>query len=126
MGEKVWEKSPQELIDIFYEIMSLFPEAELRKMFGYPCAFINGNMFVGLHQRDLIVRFSMGDRESILNQNEGAIFAPMKGRIMKEYVAISEEIIYKRRNRLNDLIAVSLDYVKTLPIKSVKKKGVAV
>jgi hypothetical protein len=25
-----------------------------RKMFGYPAAFANGNLFIGLHQNDFI------------------------------------------------------------------------
>jgi hypothetical protein len=40
-----WQKSPQDLIDLFASVMP-GPPAVQRKMFGYPAGFINGNMFM--------------------------------------------------------------------------------
>src|SRR6266481_3930164 len=50
-----WRKSPQELIDLFQSVMPGPPAAQ-RKMFGYPAGFVNGNMFMGLFQDDMILR----------------------------------------------------------------------
>lgn len=121
MSKKTWEKSPQTLIDIFYHVMSFFPEAELRKMFGYPCAFFNGNMFVGLHESNLAVRLSASERELALSQKTGDIFAPMNGRVMKEYVALSPETI-NNETKLKEFIHRSFHYAKTLTPKAAKEK----
>jgi hypothetical protein len=51
-----WEKSPESLIEAFHEALPDDDRIERRKLFGFPCAFVNGNMFTGLHQRDMIVR----------------------------------------------------------------------
>jgi hypothetical protein len=50
-----WQKSPQDLVDLFASVMPC-PPAVQRKMFGYPAGFINGNMFMGLFQDDMILR----------------------------------------------------------------------
>ncbi|MBI5301218.1 MAG: hypothetical protein HY868_03705 [Chloroflexi bacterium] len=40
-------KSPDELVKRFENALKDFPMAATRKMFGYPAAFVNGNMFIG-------------------------------------------------------------------------------
>jgi len=45
----VWRKSPDDLIALFYAALPEDPRVERRKMFGYPCAFVGGNLFSGLH-----------------------------------------------------------------------------
>lgn len=123
MKKKTWEKSPEKLVACFYSVMESFPDAELRKMFGYPCAFFNGNMFVGLHESNMAVRLSPTDRERALQEKWGRVFAPMAGRVMKEYVALSDLIINDEAD-LYKVIEKSFCYVKTLPIKAPKcKKG---
>jgi len=51
-----WRKSLTQLVDLFVAVLPDQPNVERRQMFGYPCAFVNGNMFTGLHQGSLIVR----------------------------------------------------------------------
>lgn len=51
-----WKKSPAELIAAFDAALVHQPHAERRQMFGYPCAFVNGNMAVGLHEDRVIAR----------------------------------------------------------------------
>ncbi len=43
--DSAWKKAPQENIDFFNDVLEKHPEVEKRKMFGYPCAFMGGNMF---------------------------------------------------------------------------------
>jgi TfoX/Sxy family transcriptional regulator of competence genes len=57
-----WTKSPQSLIDLFDKSVPPSATVSRRKMFGYPAAFANGNLFIGLHQNDFIVRVSEEDR----------------------------------------------------------------
>ena len=54
-----WRKSPKELVKTFESVMPGAPAA-MRKMFGFPAGFIHGNMFMGLHQGDMILRLSEG------------------------------------------------------------------
>ena len=39
-----WKKSPPELVATFDAAIAGKPGVERRQMFGYPCAFLNGNM----------------------------------------------------------------------------------
>src|SRR6185312_16172152 len=43
-----WEKAPAELADRFTATVSAMPGAQVRKMFGYPAGFVNGQMFIGI------------------------------------------------------------------------------
>ncbi len=59
---------------------------ESRKMFGYPAAFVNGNMFAGLHEIGLVLRLPEIERRAFLKLEGASRFEPMPGRFMKEYV----------------------------------------
>lgn len=119
MEKRKWKKSPEPLVEAFFEVMNEFPDIELRKMFGYPCAFLNGNMCVGLHEDNMAVRISAAFRDEALQKKIGFIFAPMNGRVMKEYIALAPEILADR-SKLRAIISTSLEYVKTLPKKTPK------
>src|SRR5713226_7069363 len=54
-----WRKSPEELVTTFESVMPAAP-AVMRNMFGFPAGFIHGNMFMGLHQENMILRLSEG------------------------------------------------------------------
>ncbi len=61
---------------------------ERRQMFGYPCAFENGQLFTGLFQDSLFVRLGERERAELLQAKGAALFEPMKGRPMREYVVL--------------------------------------
>lgn len=88
-----WKKSSEDLIERFYAALPDDHRVERRKMFGYPCAFVNGNMFTGLHQDDMIVRLPEARRAELLEREGARPFEPMKGRVMKEYVALPPDVI---------------------------------
>lgn len=117
---KKWQKSPQHLIDNFYALMEFFPEADLRKMFGYPCAFLNGNMFIGLHEANLVIRLPNEDRKQLFEEKLATPFEPMKGRIMREYACFTDPDM--NTEKLKKLIQVSIDFVKMLPKKEKKPR----
>ena len=80
-------KSPAELVARFVEVLDRHPEAERRQMFGYPAAFVGGNMATGLFADKWMVRLPEAEIPSA--KARGATdFEPMPGRPMKSFVAI--------------------------------------
>src|SRR6266851_1027944 len=77
-----WTKSPQSLIDLFDESVPSSVTVSRRKMFGYPAAFANGNLFIGLHQNDFIMRLSEEDRTRFSAKYGERWFESMKNRII--------------------------------------------
>jgi TfoX/Sxy family transcriptional regulator of competence genes len=117
-----WQKSPQELIDLFASVMP-GPPATGRKMFGYPAGFVNGNMFMGLYQDEMILRLSEDDRQELMKARGAKFFEPMPGRPMKEYVSIPQPVM-KDRKDLAAWIAKAFKYGASLKPKSKVKKSV--
>jgi len=80
-------KSPAELVDRFAAVMDRYPDAQRKKMFGYPAAFVGGNMATGLFAEHWVVR--LPDAEIADAKVAGAdSFEPMPGRPMKAFVVI--------------------------------------
>jgi TfoX/Sxy family transcriptional regulator of competence genes len=115
-----FEKANPETVSLFDSIAP-GPEAgvEKRRMFGYPSRFLNGNMFMGLHNNNMILRLSEKDRVDFLNVG-GKAFEPMPGRVMKEYVVVPNEMI--RSHDLKAWIDRSLAYASGLPPKKKKSR----
>lgn len=117
-----WRPSPPELVALFEKVILSLPDAQSRKMFGYPCAFVNGNMFAGLHQENMLLRLSEEDRNLLLSIKGAAPFEPMPGRAMKEYVTVPESMLGKPAE-LKKWLAKSYAYANSLPPKVRKKSG---
>ena len=83
-----WDKSPPDLVDRFMEVTAARPAVTFRKMFGYPAAFLNGNLTTGLHQATWFVRLSESDAAELLGGGGGP-FEPMPGRAMRGYIVLS-------------------------------------
>ena len=111
-----WRKSPQELVDLFASVMP-GPPAVQRKMFGYPAAFVNGNLFMSLFQDDMILRLPEGLREELLKVDGAKIFSPMPGRPMREYVAVPPRVM-ENKKELAPWISRALEYGESLKPKS--------
>jgi len=121
-----WRKPSEELTRTFAEVTP-GPPATPRKMFGFPAAFINGNMFMGLHQEDMVLRLPDDARTELLRTNGARIFEPMPGRPMREYVVVPPALL-KDRTKLSAWARRALDYGSSLPPKVKKaaaKKGSA-
>ena len=116
-----WTKSPQPLIDLFDRSVPSSAGVSRRKMFGYPAAFANGNLFMGLHQNDFILRLSEADRTRFSARYGERMFEPMKGRPMREYVRLPEEVLANARKRA-PWIKRSLEYAQGLAPKAQLKK----
>src|SRR5579864_8598368 len=113
------KKSPPELVEFFGRLADGFPKAEQRILFGYPCLFVKGNMTAGLFQDSLFLRLGEKDRETFLKQKGSSIFAPMRGRPMKEYVVAPGPLL-KSPAKLKAWLKKSIAYAETLLPK--KKK----
>jgi TfoX/Sxy family transcriptional regulator of competence genes len=86
MGE--WKKAPAWLVELFERGMPLDPRVERRTMFGFPSAFAQGQLFAGLFEETLLVRLEEQDRQELLAEEGAALFEPMAGRPMREYVVL--------------------------------------
>jgi len=116
-----WVKPTQELLDMFDDLIPFAPGTEKRKMFGYPCLFVNNNVFMGLFYENIFLRLSEQDRETFLQIEQAKRFEPTPGRIMKEY-AIVPSWMTKDMTLLQEWIKKSLTYAFSLPPKIKKKK----
>jgi TfoX/Sxy family transcriptional regulator of competence genes len=111
-----WRKSPQQLIDLFVSVIP-DPPAVQRKMFGYPAAFVNGNMFMSLFQDDMILRLPESLREEFMKVDGAKIFEPMPGRPMREYIAVPPQVLADKK-KLASWVSRALDYGASLKPKS--------
>jgi hypothetical protein len=110
-----WQKSPDDLIERFGRVLDRFPEAERRKMFGYPAAFIGGNMVTGLHGRNWVVR--LPEAELMPAMHDGATaFEPMPGRPMKSFVALPADIL-EDEDRVAAWVDRAIAHGRTMPAK---------
>lgn len=113
-------KDPQNMIDLF-ETATKDLTVEHRKMSGYPFCFINGNMFTGLHGKNMIIRLSEKDKEIFLKIRCSKIFKPMPGRFMKEYVVLPASVKNDTK-LLAKCLKKSLEYARSLPRKRKKQR----
>jgi len=116
-----WKPAPQHLVSTFERAAGSLSGAEVRKMFGYPAAFLGGNMFTGLHEDHMILRLSEQDRTILLQERGARIFEPMPGRPMREYVVVPESILASPP-KLSEWLNRAQAYARTLPAKSSKGK----
>ena len=118
-GDSQWRKAPADLVERFHEAVAGIEGVEVRKMFGYPAAFIGGNLTAGLHQENVMVRLPEGEREERLADGWSP-FEPMPGRPMREYLTLPPEVA-------GDVAAMrrwverAATFVRTLPPKAPKK-----
>jgi TfoX/Sxy family transcriptional regulator of competence genes len=114
-----WKKAPESLAALFDEVAPRDAPVERRKMFGYPAAFVHGNMFAGLHQDRLVMRLPEGDRAEFMALPGAMAFEPMPGRPMKEYVVATPALL-DDQDGLRAWLDRSFGYVSSLPPKSGK------
>jgi TfoX/Sxy family transcriptional regulator of competence genes len=119
-AKKKWQKSSPELISRFDACLPSAVGVQRRQMFGYPCAFVNGNMFTGLHEQRLVVRLPEADRNELLRAGDAAAFTVM-GRTMREYVVIADAL-ERSPSEITAVMRKALAYARALPVKQRKAK----
>ena len=93
-----WEKAPADLAERFTATVSAMPGAQVRKMFGYPAGFVNGQMFTGIFASDWFVRLPDAERDELAAAG-GTPFAPMPGRPMREYLVLPPDTAARSSGR---------------------------
>lgn len=113
-----FEKSSPELIDRFNAALErqAAPDVTRRLMFGYPCAWINGNMASGLFADQWWVNVADADRDALLAMPGGQPFEVMPGKAMGRYVVLPPDVLATDATT-DDYIAKALDYTRALPPK---------
>ena len=110
-----FQKATPDLVDQFKATMAAYPEAPVRNTFGSPCAYVNGNMAVGLHASGWFVRLDPAATAE-LTAAGGEVFMPMPGRPMTGYTMLPPSIIGDDA-KLRAWIERSLAYVSAFPPK---------
>ena len=114
-----WRTAPAPLVARFEHAVAALPEVQQRKMFGYPAAFVNGHMFAGVFQASLFVRLAEKDRTELIEKEGATPFAPMPGRVMREYVVLPPSIV-ESEAKLTAWLSRASRYVASLPPTSRK------
>lgn len=109
-------KSPAWLVELFQATAP----GELRKMFGCPVSFENGQMFAGVFGDGLFVRLGEAERRELLALPGAAPFAPMKGRPSREYVVLPPAML-EDEEAVSGWMERARAYASALPAK--KKKA---
>ena len=109
-------KPSEDTRELFASLVPDHPKVTERPMFGQRSAFVNGNMFMGIFGQDLLLRLPEQDREAVIAAG-GAVFEPMAGRPMREYVILPSAWRSKPAT-LRKWVARSLDHVEQMPPKA--------
>ena len=105
----------------YEELVASLPGVE-RKGADNPYTSLNGNMFTLLHQStSLAIRLPENAREEFLKKHKTTLFTAY-GAVMKEYVAVPEELISNTRE-MKKYLQLSYEYAKTLKPKATNPKA---
>src|SRR5512143_1299605 len=115
--------APERVVRIFDQAIAGLPAIERRKMFGYPCAFVHGQMLCGIFADRIMLRLSEEDRAAFIKLDGAKTFEVVPGRPMREYVELPPEIMNSPKV-LSRWLERGQAYVKTLPpkVKKASKK----
>ncbi|HEY2887512.1 MAG TPA: TfoX/Sxy family protein [Candidatus Limnocylindrales bacterium] len=116
MATPKFTKSPPELVERFDAAAARHPDAERRKMFGYPALFAGGNLATGLFADTWMVRLGPSDLETLTAMPGAGPFSPMPGRTMKGYATLPANVIADDA-ALDGWIDRALAFAGSLPAK---------
>jgi hypothetical protein len=116
-----WTKSPPDLIARFDAALPAHPGLVRKPMFGYPAAFVNGNLVCGLFQDSVVVRLGKEGAAAAIAGEGADPFMPMQGRVMSGYALVPEADCLQRA-ALAPWLARALGYALTLPAKAARAR----
>jgi len=113
-----FEKSAPELVARFSAVLDRHAAADItrRQMFGYPCAWINGNMLSGLFAQNWWVNVAEPDREALLAMPGAHQLEVMPGKAMGRYVVLPPDVVADDR-QVDAWLAKAVDFTRSLPPK---------
>ncbi len=92
------------------------PDVVVKPMFGYRCAWINGNMVTGLFADEWWVRLSEPERDALLELPGAHPFEPMPGRSMGRYVVLPPEVAADDA-ALDPWLDKAIEFTRSMPPK---------
>lgn len=116
-----FRQSPPALAERFREVMASYPEAQVRVVFGSPCAFIRGNMVTGLFGDEWFVRLPPEQRPALLRLKGAHPFEPMPGRPLREQVVLPAGVVGSPA-KLKAYIEKAVVHGRSLPPKAAKAR----
>jgi TfoX/Sxy family transcriptional regulator of competence genes len=117
-----FKPAPEAVVTLFHAAIAGLPNLESRKMFGYPCAFVNGQMLIGVLGDRIMLRLSDQDPAQFLKLPGAKPFEPMPGRSMREYVELPPNMMNSPA-QFKRWLKLGLEYVGTLPPKVKRPEG---
>jgi hypothetical protein len=116
-----WKKPDPAMVQRFNDALPAHPDAERKKMFGYPACFVKDNFFAGLHQDDVVVRLPGGIKDRFPELANSPIFDPRgTGTGMKDWYMIPPAVV-EDAAKLTRFLAAAFEEVHQLPAKAPKK-----
>jgi TfoX/Sxy family transcriptional regulator of competence genes len=112
-----WSAPSQELLELLEESLR-HVSFERKKMFGQYALFHRGNMFCGVFEETVFIRYPPEKQDSLFEEfDEIGRFEPLEGRAMKEYVTVPDSVFSNPEVR-NRLLQACIAFVSKLPSKS--------
>ncbi len=112
-------KSPPELVERFATLLGRRPDVERRQMFGYPAAFVGGNLVTSLHNASWVVRLGPDATAELLAIDGAGRFEPMPGRPMNGFSTLPPSIVADDQ-ALDDWVDRAIAFGRTMPPKPAK------
>jgi len=84
--------SPAATLTLLQKACAAIPEVQVRKVFGYPCGFVNGYMTVGVYEDWIFVRLPQEGQSTALQLAGAHFLEPMPGRPMRNYVVLPPRV----------------------------------
>lgn len=103
------------LVERLRVVLARHRHVEARKMFGGICFTLNGNMCIGVHNKNLILRVGEARAKELLIQ-PGIKPMDLTGKVMKGWATVLPEAIPTDAD-LSDYAKLAVDFVETLPPK---------
>ena len=120
------QKPSAEALEAFDRVFPGDPAAVLKKMFGMPAGFVNGNMFLGVFANGVVLRLPEDKRVALEAMEGVSHFEPMPGRPWKEYLH-ADATQWGHSEELAQWAQLAMDHTATMPPKKPKarknKKG---
>jgi hypothetical protein len=111
-------KSSPELVARYRAVLDRHaaPDIKVKPMFGYPCAWIAGNMVSGLFAEDWWVRLSEEDREALLALPGAHQLEVMPGKAMGRYVVLPPDVVASDAD-VDSWLVKAIEFTRTMPSK---------
>jgi hypothetical protein len=116
-----FEKSSASIIERFAAVLDRYPDAERRKMFGYPAAFVGGNMATGLFAEQWVVRLPEAELNAAIDKG-ATPFSPAPGRTMGGFVVIPPAVVADDA-AIAEWVEKGLAHAAAMPPKQHKAPG---